>query len=210
MTDNLSDLLLREEGYEPSEDFGYVNALGVSVRRAPGGVEQYIKLTARRVEYVRGTFLDTNAEVVPVALFEELKMRPLARNNEDIVDATVRAHRRMAFADDVQATPLAFDYGPGEGALVVNDLRVSGNLAFASLWAQRPGGGAIDIASTPAAQRGQLDASFGDTPRIQVLYRKSGRVWVAVEHAIAATDVWYSWEPICAIWRPVIPDACNF
>ena len=58
-------------------------------------------------------------------------MRPLARNNEDIVDATVRAHRRMAFADDVQATPLAFDYGPGEGALVVNDLRrtaVSGSL----------------------------------------------------------------------------------
>lgn len=93
---------------------------------------------------------------------------------------------------------------------VVNDLRVSGDLAFASLWAQRPGGGAIDIASTPAAQRDQLDASFGDTPRIQVLYRKSGRVWVAVEHTISATDLWYSWEPICAIWRPVIPDACNF
>ncbi len=93
---------------------------------------------------------------------------------------------------------------------VVNDLRVSGDLAFASLWAQRPGGAPIDIAQTPAAEWGMLDPEVGDGPSIQVLYRKSGNVWVAVQHAIAATDVWYSWEPICAVWRPVIPEACNF
>jgi len=93
---------------------------------------------------------------------------------------------------------------------VVYDMRVSGNLAFASLWAQRPGGTEIDIRNTPAARWEELDPEVGDGPTIQVLYRKSGRVWVAVHHAIAATDVWYSWEPICAIWQPVIPDACAF
>ena len=92
---------------------------------------------------------------------------------------------------------------------VVNDLRVSGDLAFASLWAQRPGGAPIDMARTPMAQLRGFDP-MNDQPSIQVLYRKSGKVWVAVQHEIAATDAWYSWAPICAVWRPVIPDACNF
>ncbi len=92
---------------------------------------------------------------------------------------------------------------------VVEDLRVSGDLAFASLWAQRPGGGAIDMARTPMARDRGYDL-MNDQPSIQVLYRKSGNIWVAVQHEIAATDVWYSWGPICAVWRPVIPEACNF
>ena len=27
--------------------------------------------------------------------------------------------------------------------------------------------------------------------------------------AMGATDVWYAYEPICAVWRPVIPEACQ-
>lgn len=93
---------------------------------------------------------------------------------------------------------------------VVWDMRVRDDLAFASLWAQRPGGGEIDLATSPAALWGELDATVGDGPTIQALLKKSGRVWVAVHYAISATDVWYAWEPICEIWQPVIPDACGF
>jgi hypothetical protein len=91
---------------------------------------------------------------------------------------------------------------------LVWDLRQSGDIAFASLMAQRPGGGAIDIATTPAAMRGELDPQVGDGATVQALYRLSGDTWVAVHWAISATDVWYSWGPICAEYRAVIPEAC--
>ena len=92
---------------------------------------------------------------------------------------------------------------------VVHDLRRDGDLAFASVWPQRPGGGAIDPAGTPGVRRGQLDAEFMDGIAMQVLYQKSGDTWVAVHWAIGAADVWYSWTPICDIWRPVIAEACR-
>lgn len=93
---------------------------------------------------------------------------------------------------------------------VVWDMRVQGNIAFASLWAQRPGGGEIDLRDTPAARRGMLDPEVGDGPTVQVLYIKSGRVWVALHHAINATERWYSDAPFCATWAPVISEACTF
>ena len=92
---------------------------------------------------------------------------------------------------------------------VVYDLRVQGDLAFASVGPQRPGGADIDLRATPGARRGELDASFMDGVSMQALFRKSGETWVAVHWAIGATDVWYSWAPICRVWRSVIPEACR-
>jgi len=91
---------------------------------------------------------------------------------------------------------------------VVNDLRLAGDRAFAALVAQRPGGGAIDMLRTPMAERGEFDPYLADRPNIEVLYVKSGSTWVALHWAIGATDVWYSWEPICAPFRTLIPEAC--
>jgi hypothetical protein len=93
---------------------------------------------------------------------------------------------------------------------VVWDLRRHGDIAFFSGVAQRPGGGEIDIARTPAAQRGELDPEVGDGATVQALYKLSGQTWVVVHFAISASDVWYAWEPICAEFRPIIPEACNF
>ena len=92
---------------------------------------------------------------------------------------------------------------------VVWDLRVSGDVAFFSGWAQRPGGGEIVIADTPGARREELDPEVGDGATVQALYRLSGKTWVAVHQGISATDVWYSWEPICREYRAVIPEACE-
>jgi hypothetical protein len=92
----------------------------------------------------------------------------------------------------------------------VNELRLLGDRAFAMLEAQRPGGGVIDVANTPMVARGEFDPYIADTAHIEVLYVKSGQTWVALHWAIGATDVWYSWEPICAPFRALIPEACPF
>lgn len=92
---------------------------------------------------------------------------------------------------------------------VVGTLRVEGNRAFAVLEAQRPGGIKIDMARTPLVLRDGWDPRDLDGARIDVLYRKSGSQWVAVLREIGATDVWYSYEPICAEWRAVLgPAVC--
>ena len=92
---------------------------------------------------------------------------------------------------------------------VVSDLRVSGDIAFFSGMAQRPGGGVIDVADTPAARWGQLDPEVGDGATVQALYRLSGETWVAVHVGVSSTERWYSWEPICREYRVVIPEACE-
>ena len=63
---------------------------------------------------------------------------------------------------------------------VMHALRRSGDVAFARVHAQRPGGGAIDVAMLPGAAWGYLDADHMDGTRFQALYRKSGQTWVAV------------------------------
>jgi hypothetical protein len=93
--------------------------------------------------------------------------------------------------------------------LTVWDLRRDGGVAFFSGMAQRPGGKEIDIATTPAARRGELDPEVGDGATVQALYKLSGQTWVAVHWAISATDVWYAYEPLCAEYRAVIPEACE-
>ncbi|MVO16750.1 hypothetical protein [Parasedimentitalea huanghaiensis] len=91
---------------------------------------------------------------------------------------------------------------------VVHDLRVSGHRAFASVQPQRPGGRPIDIASTPGFARGEFSPDFMDGTHMQALYIKKGNTWVAVEHAIGATDVWFAGEPFCSSWGPVIAEFC--
>lgn len=93
---------------------------------------------------------------------------------------------------------------------VVHEMRVQGDLAFAMLVAQRPGGGEIDLARTPMVARGDFDPELAEVGAgVQALWVRSGRMWVAKHHAVGATDVWYSWEPICAEFRSIIPEACN-
>jgi hypothetical protein len=91
---------------------------------------------------------------------------------------------------------------------VVNDLRVAGPLAFGAFAPQRPGGGAIALARTPMAARGEWEPDVMDGIHIEALYRKSGDTWVAVHWQIGATDVWYAWDPLCADYAAVIPEAC--
>lgn len=93
--------------------------------------------------------------------------------------------------------------------IVVHSLRVQGNRAFVSAYAQRPGGGAIDMAATPMARRGEYWADISDGTTIQALIQQSGRMWVPVHWAVGATDVWFMSDEFCAGWRPVLTEYCN-
>lgn len=92
---------------------------------------------------------------------------------------------------------------------LVHDLRVAGGVAFASLTAQRPGGGEIDMRRTPMVRRGEYDPEIGDGPTMQALLQRSGPGWVVVTYAIGPTDVWYAWDEYCPIWHAVLPEFCN-
>lgn len=91
---------------------------------------------------------------------------------------------------------------------IVDEIRVSGQFGFAMVRAQRPGGIGIDLYKTPGFARGTLDPESMDHTAIQALYRLSGSTWVAVHHALGATDVWFSWEPLCKEYNAVISDFC--
>lgn len=89
----------------------------------------------------------------------------------------------------------------------VMDLRVNGELAFAQLNPQRPGGGAIDLANSPMVARG-VPLNMLDGARMEALLVKEGDIWVALLHLIGATDLWFSSPEICAAFKSVIPDYC--
>ena len=91
---------------------------------------------------------------------------------------------------------------------VVYDLRRSGDFAYANLQAQRPGGGAINVATTPAMMRGEAE-DWMDLDDVIVLYKKSGDTWVAVHHSFGASDAWFIWEPLCREYKSVIGDFCQ-
>ena len=92
---------------------------------------------------------------------------------------------------------------------VVSTLRVSGDVAFASLTAQRPGGVPIDLYRTPGYLRGDFYLEVQDPTGIQALYSRHGTVWVADYVVIGATDVW--WVELCGSeYHPVISDVCNY
>lgn len=92
---------------------------------------------------------------------------------------------------------------------VVTDLRVEGNVAFASVSAQRPGGAPIDLPATPAFARGELYLDVMDGTAIHALLQRSGRTWVAVHQSLGATDAWFTWDAYCPVWAPVLPEFCG-
>ena len=112
---------------------------------------------------------------------------------DDLLNA-IRPHAEWALGAPVQ--------------FVVDDLRIWRDIAFAALSPQRPGGRAIDPATTPMAARDRGYVDNVDGLGMQVLYVKSGDMWVALHWEIGATDVWYA-DPIrCARFSPVIPEVC--
>lgn len=103
------------------------------------------------------------------------------------------------FAEFVVGSPVEF---------VINSLRVSGDVAFISATAQRPGGAPINPIGTPAERRGAHDPVAGNLDRYHALYVKSFGVWQVKHRSYDAGDVWWSDPALCIRFAPVTPEAC--
>lgn len=113
---------------------------------------------------------------------------------------------RAALMDTLRPHAVA-ELGPPV-EFVVRYLRVAQDMAFASVWAQRPGGAPIDMARTPIVAEGRHDPEFSDGPSLQALLQRRGGGWVVVRHEVGATEAWWADPTYCADWRPVIADVC--
>lgn len=111
----------------------------------------------------------------------------------DVMDA-LRGHAEWSLGAPVQ--------------FVVYELRVAGDRGFAAVQPQRPGGAAIDPATTPAVQRSELYLEDLDGLHMEALLVRVGQTWVAVEHSFGATEAWWAGWPFCADWQSVIPEFC--
>jgi hypothetical protein len=93
---------------------------------------------------------------------------------------------------------------------VVKDLRVAGDVGYGRLYAQRPGGGKIDLNATPMSRRMGGDYfEEWEEPYIDVMYQKSGNVWVAVEYTLSSSEAWWASPEYCAAYGPVLTEWCR-
>jgi len=91
---------------------------------------------------------------------------------------------------------------------IVDQLRRDGDIAFAMLQPQRPGGGSIRWDSTAIAERGEPEEWYDGTVIHAFLQRIDG-TWGVVDHSIGATDVWWAEQTICETFESVIPEYCQ-
>ena len=93
---------------------------------------------------------------------------------------------------------------------VVNRLRAEGDVALAVLSAQRPGGGAIDMAAAPMMARDGLSPAEVDGPELVAFLRRGAPGnWQVVAWSTGATDLWWPTYD-CPTFRSLLPEeACR-
>jgi len=85
-------------------------------------------------------------------------------------------------AEEVLGAPVLFR---------VIELMVEGDRGFARLYAERPDGVAIDLATTPAVQEMGWSLDLFDGPRFEVFYHHQNGAWGVVRWEVGATDAWW-------------------
>ncbi len=73
----------------------------------------------------------------------------------------------------------------------VIEMLADGDVAFARLMAQRPGGVEIDMARTAMVEWRYEDPGNFDGPRFEVFFIRRDGQWQVVQYALGATDAWW-------------------
>lgn len=93
---------------------------------------------------------------------------------------------------------------------VIDTLRTDDHVAFAMVKAQRPGGKPIDMTKTPLAERDSYYLDDYDGPAtMEVLMKRSDRMWVPVTYHIGSTEAWWDDDIYCPVWGAVIEEWCR-
>lgn len=140
-----------------------------------------------------------------VALSMVLALVGFSATAQQVYEPPRGSSERRALMDAVRPLAESLFYPPIE--FVISDLRVSGNVAFASVVAQRPGGGAIDVYSSPGWRDGYF-LPDSDPTAGQALLQRSGDGWVMAYGLFGATDVWWQSPETCASFYAVISNVC--
>ena len=88
------------------------------------------------------------------------------------------------------------------------EMRVNGGLAYADVFAQRPGGSDIDPRATPDPTRAADHDNGFDWNKVSALLRRDAfGSWQVERHVIAASEAF--WLDDCATWGPLFPETCG-
>ena len=104
------------------------------------------------------------------------------------------------------ARPLAIEAYGDPIEFFVETLRVSSGVAYANLYAQRPGGKQIAIETTPAYRRGEVDLLSGDPDNISTILALVNGSWVVTRSVLASSEAW--WLDDCEGLSGVLPETC--
>ncbi len=88
---------------------------------------------------------------------------------------------------------------------VVNTLLVDGDRAFAMLDAQRPGGGAIDLAQSPMVLRDKTPLDLIDGPNVVAFIVRVNGEWAIDQYGTGSTDAWWAGGPACEHYASLLP-----
>lgn len=121
----------------------------------------------------------------------------------DPIEPPVGSQERQEVLDTFR--PLAiYDLGaPLE--FVVLELMVDGDIAFARLMAQRPGGAEIDMTTTPMVRWRYADPYEFDGPRFEVFFIREADHWQIVDYGLGSTDVWW-WQFRCETFGTLLQE----
>ncbi len=112
---------------------------------------------------------------------------------------------RRAILDAVR--PIAVRHFGPPVEFVVYTLRVLDGQAYVELLAQRPGGGPIDLAATPAAARGEVDFGVGNGDIVSGFLVEEAGVWKPRDIVVQATEAW--WIGNCNGLGQLMPETCG-
>ncbi|GAB5445232.1 hypothetical protein [Gymnodinialimonas sp.] len=87
----------------------------------------------------------------------------------------------------------------------VLEMSVDGDIAFARLMAQRPGGADIDMTTTPMVEWRYAEPFEFDGPRFEVFYVRDGDHWQIVNFGMGSTDVWW-WQYRCETFGTLLQE----
>lgn len=112
---------------------------------------------------------------------------------------------RMSILDAVR--PIAERYFGPPVEFVVDSMRVLDGQAYVELSAQRPGGGEIDLISTPAAGRREVDFGVGNGNIVSGFLIEQAGEWKPRDIVFQATEAW--WVDDCEGLAQLMPETCG-
>ena len=144
--------------------------------------------------------------LVVSALAMSLIVTPMAQAHKAVHDIGKNDPLRKPLLDLIRPVA-AKDLGnPVE--FKVNELRSDGDMAFAAVVAQRPGGKSIDPKKTPYVRKlGTQTLEFWDCCHMEAVFKRENGHWIIAESALGSTDVW--WESWCDKSPKGLINACH-